>query len=255
MQPQPPFRVPGRRRCGLGNGEHAEVSDEQLDDARRVARQEAAPFVLVAVAADLALAAGSWWHDWQLYSQSDWWIWVVLALPALVLAVVFSLGIGRLGVSSRHRRKAAVSLLGLLAFANFVAVGLVLGSLAGGGSTMTGLQLLATAAVVLTVNIITFALVFWEVDCGGPVERAVADRRVMPDFQFPQDENPELAPKGWMPALQDYLYIAATNSIAFSPTDAMPLTHRAKLVMGIESFIAAVTLLIVAARAVNILQG
>jgi hypothetical protein len=231
------------------------MSDEQLDDARRVARREAAPFVLVAVAADLALAAGSWWHDWQLYSQSDWWVWVVLALPALVLAIVFSLGIGRLGVSSRHRRKAAVILLGLLAFANFVAVGLVLGSLAGGGSKMTGLQLLATAAVVLTVNIITFALVFWEVDCGGPVARAVADRRVTPDFQFPQDENPELAPKGWVPALQDYLYIAATNSIAFSPTDAMPLTHRAKLVMGIESFIAAVTLLIVAARAVNILQG
>ena len=61
--------------------------------------------------------------------------------------------------------------------------------------------------------------------------------------------------EGWGPALQDYLYIAATNSIAFSPTDAMPLTHRAKLVMGVESFIAAVTLLIVAARAVNILQG
>ena len=125
-------------------------------------------------------------------------------------------------------------LLGLLALANFVAVVLVLGSLVGGGSQMTGLQLLATAAVVLLVNVITFALVFWEVDCGGPVARAMADRRVTPDFQFPQDENPELAPKGWAPALQDYLYIAATNSIAFSPTDAMPLTHRAKLVHGLR---------------------
>ncbi len=231
------------------------MSEEQLEETRRVARREAAPFVLIAVVADLALATASWWHDWRLYSSSDWWIWLVLALPALLLAIVFALGIGRLGVSSRHRRTAAVILLGLLASANFLAVGLVLGSLAGGGSKMTGLQLLATAAVVLTVNIITFALVFWEVDCGGPVARAMADRRVTPDFQFPQDENPELAPKGWGPALQDYLYIAATNSIAFSPTDAMPLTHRAKLVMGVESFIAAVTLLIVAARAVNILQG
>jgi hypothetical protein len=231
------------------------VSDEQLDDTRRVARREAAPFVLIAVGADLLLAGASWWRDWQLYSASNWWIWIVLALPAVVLAVVFSLGIGRLGVSSRHRREAAVILLGVLAVANFAAVGLVLGSLAGGGGKMTGLQLLATAAVVLTVNVITFALVFWEVDCGGPVARATAERRVTPDFQFPQDENPELAPKGWVPALEDYLYIAATNSIAFSPTDAMPLTHRAKLVMGIESFIAAVTLLIVAARAVNILQG
>ena len=118
---------------------------------------------------------------------------------------------------------------------------------------MTGLQLLATAAVVLLVNVITFALVFWEVDCGGPVARATADRRVTPDFQFPQDENPELAPKDWVPALQDYLYIAATNSIAFSPTDAMPLTHRAKLVMGLEAGLSALTVLVVAARAINIL--
>ena len=231
------------------------MSEEQLENTRRVARREAAPFVFVAVVADLLLAVGSWWHDWQLYSVNDWWIWAVLAVPALLLAIVFAFGIGRLGVSSRHRRTAAVILLGLLALANFVAVFLVLGSLVGGGTQMTGLQLLATAAVVLLVNIITFALVFWEVDCGGPVARATAERRVTPDFQFPQDENPELAPKDWVPALQDYLYIAATNSIAFSPTDAMPLTHRAKLVMSIESFVAAVTLLIVAARAVNILHG
>ena len=220
-----------------------------------MARREAAPFVFVAVVADLLLAVGSWWHDWQLYS--------VERLVDLGRA-------GGAGAPARdrlrarhraprseqpHRRTAAVILLGLLALANFVAVVLVLGSLVGGGTQMTGLQLLATAAVVLLVNIITFALVFWEVDCGGPVARATADRRVTPDFQFPQDENPELAPKDWVPALQDYLYIAVTNSIAFSPTDAMPLTHRAKLVMGIESFVAAVTLLIVAARAVNILQG
>ena len=231
------------------------MSEEQLEETRRVARREAAPFVLVAVVAYLLLAVGSWWRDWGLYSANDWWIWLVLALPALLLAIVFSLGIGRLGVSSRHRRTTALILLGLLATANFLTVGVVLGSLAGGGRQMTGLQLLATAAVVMLVNIITFALVFWEVDCGGPVARATADRRVTPDFQFPQDENPELAAKGWGPALPDYLYVAATNSIAFSPTDAMPLTHRAKLVMGVESFIAAVTLLIVAARAVNILQG
>ena len=108
---------------------------------------------------------------------------------------------------------------------------------------------------MLIVNVITFALVFWELDCGGPVRRALADKRVTPDFQFPQDENPELPATGWRPAPQDYFYIAVTNSIAFSPTDAMPLTHRAKLFMGFESLIAAVTLLIVAARAVNILHG
>ena len=68
-----------------------------------------------------------------------------------------------------------------------------------------------------------------------------------------QDENPQLAAPGWAPVLNDYLYVALTNSVAFSPTDAMPLTHRAKLFMGVESLVSAMTVLVVAARAVNIL--
>ncbi len=247
--------VVGRRRCGRSDGERSAVRNNRLEDVQHVARREAAPFVFVAVLVDVLLAANSAWRDWRLYAANDWWVWLVLALPALVLALVFLLGLGRMGVSSRHRRKAAVSLLGILAVANLVAVGLVLGSLVAGGGDMTGPQLLASAAVVLVVNVITFSLVFWEIDCGGPVARALADHRVVPDFQFPQDENPSLARAGWTPVLKDYLYVAVTNSIAFSPTDAMPLTHRAKLSMAIESLVAAVTVLIVAARAVNILHG
>ncbi len=224
-----------------------------MEEAQRDARQEAAPVVFLAAVVDALLAAGSAWRHWQLYSDDDWWVWLVLALPAVVLAVVFLLGLGRLGLSSRHRRKAAVILLGLLAAANLVAIALVIGSLVRGGGHVTGAQLLASAGVVLLVNVITFALVFWELDSGGPVSRALAESRTTPDFQFPQDENPQLAGARWAPALNDYLYLALTNSIAFSPTDAMPLTHRAKLFMGIESLIAAVTVLLVAARAVNIL--
>jgi hypothetical protein len=229
------------------------MSEERFEQAQRDARLEAAPFVGLAVIANALLAANSAWHNWRLYSHDDWWVWLVLALPAAVLAMVFLLGLGRLGVSSQHRRKAAVILLGLLAAANLIGIGLVLGSLVGGHSNLTGAQLLASAAVVLLVNVITFGLVFWELDSGGPVRRALVESRDAPDFQFPQDENPKLAGSHWAPALNDYLYIAVTNSIAFSPTDAMPLTHRAKLFMGIESLIAAATVLIVAARAVNIL--
>ncbi len=231
------------------------MSDARFDEAQHAARREAAPAVLVAALVDALLAVVSAWHGWRLYSTNDWWVWLVLALPAIVLAVVFVLGLGRIGIASQHRRRAAVLLLGLLATANLVAVGLVLGSLVSGGSHMTGVQLLASAGTVLTVNVITFSLLFWELDCGGPIARAIAERRVTPDFQFPQDENPMLAADGWAPVLKDYLYVAVTNSIAFSPTDAMPLSHRAKLFMGIESLVAAVTVLIVAARAVNILQG
>jgi hypothetical protein len=80
----------------------------------------------------------------------------------------------------------------------------------------------------------------------------MAPTRENPDFQFPQDETPELA-KEWRPQVWDYAYVSLTNSIAFSPTDTMPLTLRAKAMMGFESAIAAVTVLLVAARAVNVL--
>ena len=56
-----------------------------------------------------------------------------------------------------------------------------------------------------------------------------------PDFQFPQMENPELAAPGWYPRLFDYIYVSFTNSIAFSPTDAMPLSRQAKTADALES--------------------
>ena len=74
-----------------------------------------------------------------------------------------------------------------------------------------------------------------------------------PDFQFPQDENPELPRAGWAPRLWDYFYVSLTNATAFSATDAMPLTRSAKALMAAESTLSVVTVLLVAARAVNIL--
>ena len=57
----------------------------------------------------------------------------------------------------------------------------------------------------------------------------------------------------WRPRYLDYLYVALTNGAAFSPTDAMPLTRQAKAMMGVQSIISMVTVIVVAARAVNIL--
>ena len=75
-----------------------------------------------------------------------------------------------------------------------------------------------------------------------------------PDFQFPQMENPQLAEPGWQPHLVDYIYVSFTNSIAFSPTDAMPLTRGAKMLMLSESTVSSLTVLLVAARAVNVFK-
>jgi hypothetical protein len=115
-----------------------------------------------------------------------------------------------------------------------------------------GGELLMSAFAVWITNVISFGLLFWEVDSRGPMER-VSRPRATPDFQFPQDENPRLARPGWKPHFWDYLYVSLTNSIAFSPTDAMPLSRHAKLFMGVESGISVLAVLLVAARAVNVL--
>jgi hypothetical protein len=89
-------------------------------------------------------------------------------------------------------------------------------------------------------------------DGGGPIARS---RRGTPvDFAFTQQMSPELAPAGWKPVFLDYLHLGFTNATAFSPTDVMPLTHRAKYAMLVQSTIALALFGLVVARAVNVLQ-
>ena len=96
-----------------------------------------------------------------------------------------------------------------------------------------------------------FALAFWELDRGGPHRRGSSDERA-PDFLFPQASMS--VERSWTPAFADYLYVAFTNASAFSPTDAMPLTHRAKYLMLIQALSSLVTVVLVTARAVNVLH-
>ena len=118
---------------------------------------------------------------------------------------------------------------------------------------MTGAQLLQSGATLWLANVVAFGLAFWELDCGGPVSRALARAPHGTGLLVPPGHRPELARPDWEPHLGDYLYVALTNSIAFSPTDTMPLTRPAKGLMGLESAVSVVALLLVAARAINIL--
>ena len=153
-----------------------------------------------------------------------------------------------------HRREIVIGLLTVTWAFNVVGVIVLVASLiAHSGSRITGAQLLASGGAVWITNAIAFGLAFWELDCGGPVARALATAARKPDFQFPQDENPQLARDGWAPRLWDYFYVSLTNATAFSPTDAMPLTRPAKALMACESILSVLTVLLVAARAVNIL--
>ena len=120
-------------------------------------------------------------------------------------------------------------------------------------SEMSGRQLLAGALTVWSSNVIVFALWYWELDRGGP-RRREADGGDTPDFLFPQMTDAKDLMPGWQPAFSDYLYTSSTNATAFSPTDTMPITGMAKLLMSAQSLSSFVLVVLVTARAVNILH-
>lgn len=119
-------------------------------------------------------------------------------------------------------------------------------------SEIGGLQLLASSTAVWVNNVLAFSLLYWRVDRGGP-EARMSNSGKRPDWLFPQTGVPEEAPPGWRPAYVDYLFLAFSTATAFSTTDVMPLTPRAKLLMMFESTVSLATLVLVAARAINIL--
>ena len=117
-----------------------------------------------------------------------------------------------------------------------------------------GVPLLATSVAVWVSNALIFSLLYWQIDRGGPEARITVGASTRPDWLFPQEEAPTAdVPQGWEPAFVDYLYLGYSTATAFSTTDAMPLTPRAKLLMMLESAISLVTVIVVAARAINIL--
>jgi uncharacterized membrane protein len=231
----------------------ASADRDRLHAAVREARDDASPFALAAAAILVALGLVSMQANWELLGHELWWIWLVAAAPYVLLSATLLFAIGRL-VEHDRRREIVIALLGLVWFFNVLSVGVLVISLVSQSAVhITGRQLLLSGGVVWLVSVIAFGLAYWELDSGGPVDRAMAATRSKPDFQFPQDDNPQLAREGWTPRLWDYFYVSLTNAMAFSPTDAMPLTRPAKTIMAAESTLSAVTVLLVAARAVNIL--
>ncbi len=226
---------------------------DRFETAVRDTRDEAAPFTLAAAGILVALSLVSKHAHWDFLGHRLWWLWLVVAVPYVCLSATLLFGVGRL-VRHDRRREIVIGLLAVVWVFNVLGVVMLVVSLiAHSGVQMTGRQLLFSGGAVWLTDVVAFGLAFWELDCGGPVARALATARRQPDFQFPQDENRPLAREGWTPRLLDYFYVSLTNSIAFSPTDAMPLTHPAKVLMTAESTLSAITVLLVAARAVNIL--
>ena len=177
--------------------------------------------------------------------------WVIPALEVLMMALLAVTTPRQKVFTSFRRRLSVVVLVGVTAIGNVYALSQVASHLLQTGRIEDGRALILTAINIYLTNIIIFALLYWEMDGGGPGHRRVADDAER-DFLFPQSSLQSL--KGWHPTFIDYLYVSSTNATAFSPTDTMPLSRRAKMLMLLQAVVSLVVVALVAARAVNILN-
>jgi hypothetical protein len=176
--------------------------------------------------------------------------WLFPAIEAALALVLLVGDPSRLARRAYWARRVALALVLLLvAAALWSTTLLVYDLIKGTGVTQVPSELLATGALVWLGNNLAFALLYWLIDSGGPIARSHTEAPV--DFAFTQHMSPELAPPGWRPVFLDYLHLGFTNATAFSPTDVMPLTLRAKYTMLVQSTTALALFGLIVARAVN----
>jgi len=177
-------------------------------------------------------------------------VWLVPALEGILVVLLLVGAPANLARRTPWVRRVALTLVFLfVAGALWSTALLVYDLIKGIGVTSSPSELLATGAVVWLGNNLAFALLYWLIDGGGPVARSIDPTPV--DFAFTQHMSPELAPPGWRPVFLDYLHLGFTNATAFSPTDVMPLTHRAKYTMLVQATVALALFGLIVARAVN----
>src|SRR3954468_8155384 len=177
-----------------------------------------------------------------------------LLLPlveAVLLVVLVAADPFRIDRESTVLRMLALANLLFIAWINGWAVVLLVRRILLHEPITPGRLLIAGGCIWLT-NVIVFGLAYWEFDRGGPAVRA-SGRRSVPDFLFAQMQSPELASPEWEPQFADYLYLSFTNATAFSPTDVLPLSRWAKMIMMVQSAVALTVVVLVVARAVNVL--
>lgn len=206
----------------------------------------------------------------QLSLATDLSLGSVWLAPALELAVLLPLSVAtawnqRLASAastaehwahvSRHGtaiRRSAILLTAIATAMNAGALLLLIRTLLYGHGAV-GTSLLLDAMKIWAINVVLFALWYWSMDRGGPSVRSLQHSPVV-DFLFPQMSYRPAGAPPFSPGFVDYLFLSFTNSTAFSPTDTAPLTARAKLMMMAQAASSLLTVALVAARAVNILQ-
>jgi len=190
---------------------------------------------------------------------------VVVAVCLAVLVVLIIVNPHRMRRQTTWSRWLSIGLVAVLGIANYVAfVQLILMLIE--AEVDQDASLLLASAQVWGTNVVVYALLYWELDRGGPVTRSSAPRTELPraDIRFPQDENGDAITEvasgssygaDWTAGFIDYLYVSASNSMSFSPPDAVPLTTRMKIFFGLQALSGFVLLVLVIARAVALLGG
>lgn len=175
-----------------------------------------------------------------------------LLLPLLVDLLIFVLMSAHAGGRHLMARRIALAVVVLVSVAVAAsAVLLILVSLGGGTSAPT---LLGDAALIWAMNVVTFAVWYWEIDGGGPANRR-RDRHASEDFLFPQIARDGDLARGWSPGFVDYLFLAFNTSTAFSPTDTAILSRRAKVLTMAQSLVSLAVVAVLIGRAVNTLAA
>lgn len=177
----------------------------------------------------------------------------IIAIISFLLVIALSFTTPKAAVfQSIGRRINVIVLVTLLGVANTYSLYRVANQLLE-GKISNGRDLVLTALNIFLTNIVVFALLYWEIDGGGPGKRKIAKNHER-DFMFPQHNLTDSESKKWIPTFVDYFYVSSTNAMAFSPTDAMPLSRRIKMLMLTQSIVSLTTIALIISRAVNILR-
>lgn len=232
-------------------------------DSDDVARPEAAPEqsesparieprwpIALAVSSYIALTIGL--RVAQPHRESLGPVWLVPSIEVAMLIALVAADPAHIHHRRRWLRPVAIVLVVLLTVVALTSTAVLITELVRGGKvTQEATSLLASGALIWLGNVLVFSLLYWLLDSGGPYARYRHEHEY-PDLAFTQQLSPEYAPPGWLPQYVDYLVLGLTTSTAFSPTDVMPMSRWAKLLMALQSLVSLLVVGLVIARAVNV---
>jgi hypothetical protein len=182
-------------------------------------------------------------------------VWVSYLAALAVLVPMAAVALTKGNMLWLRIERAIIILLASAYVANTIAeLADMIGAITLHPSGSNAFSLLSSSVAIWVANVLAFSLLYWQIDRGGPYAWG-SHLSLKPDWVFPQPATPEDLPPDWRPLFLDYLSLGYNTATAFSPTDALPLTHRAKMLMMIESAISLLTMVIILSHAINVLPS